>query len=142
MDNGFMDVDDGFDYDGEDWLEGEFDLLNAAIAAVQALFTFDPPTVQHNSVLTGHLYYREIMDTLNVARFRDATRMDKATFGKLLDLLTRDEDGSALEDSFGRRCAISAGEKLLTFLQLATGMTLRKVCKTLHYYQDWCFLFI
>jgi hypothetical protein len=38
------------------------------------------PVQQHNSALTGDLYYREIIATENVNRFRQVARMDKETF--------------------------------------------------------------
>ena len=45
------------------------------------------PVPQHNSVLTGDLYYREIMATVNVNRFLQVAKMDKETFNLLKELL-------------------------------------------------------
>jgi hypothetical protein len=42
---------------------------------------------QHNSILTGKLYYEEIMNTSNQNRFLHVTLMDKETFVKLMALL-------------------------------------------------------
>ena len=43
---------------------------------------------QHNSILTGEMYFNELMETRNVNRFLNVARMDKATFLSLVDLLT------------------------------------------------------
>ena len=42
------------------------------------------PVIQHNSELTGDKYFREIMATENVHRFREVARMDKETFVKFI----------------------------------------------------------
>ena len=38
------------------------------------------PIPQHNSLLTGQMYYDELMITENPSRFLTAARMDKPTF--------------------------------------------------------------
>lgn len=45
------------------------------------------PIRQHDSILTGDLYFKEIMNNQNARRFSEVARMDKATFTLLLDLL-------------------------------------------------------
>ena len=45
------------------------------------------PVAQHNSLLTGDLYYKEIMATINVNRFLQVARMDKETFLMLKGML-------------------------------------------------------
>ena len=42
------------------------------------------PVPQHTSVLTGKLYYEELMNTENEHRFRDVARMNNPTFKKFL----------------------------------------------------------
>ena len=37
------------------------------------------PVLQHTSILTGQLYFAEVMDTYNVHRFHEVARMDRAT---------------------------------------------------------------
>ena len=44
-------------------------------------------TVQHDSVLTGQMYLRELLNTENAASFKNVTRMDNATFYLLQNLL-------------------------------------------------------
>ena len=63
------------------------------------------PRPQHNSVLTGDLYFREIMATENVNRFREVARMDKETFDLLKDNLI---DGGLRDSMY-----ICSGQKLL-----------------------------
>ena len=36
------------------------------------------PVLQHTSVLTGQLYFAEVMETYNVHRFHEVARMDRA----------------------------------------------------------------
>lgn len=69
---------------------------------------------QHNSILTGKLYYEEIMNTSNQNRFLHVTLMDKETFVKLMALL---KEKGGLKNS--RK--ICAGEKLMIFLSLLKG---------------------
>lgn len=38
------------------------------------------PVVQHYSIMTGNLYFREVLATNNVHRFSNVARMDIATF--------------------------------------------------------------
>ena len=63
----------------------------------------------HNSILTGALLYKELMETESVARFRTYARMDKPTFLCLLELLVID---GGLKDNFGVP-AICSGQKLI-----------------------------
>ena len=46
-------------------------------------------TVKHNSILTGNLYFQEIMETENLARFKEVTRMDRDDFEELIRLLRK-----------------------------------------------------
>jgi DDE superfamily endonuclease len=75
---------------------------------------------QHNSVLTGRLYYAEIMATENVNRFRQVARMDKETFILLKEIL---EDGG-LRDS-----ELCAGEKIMILLHVLRGFTNRETAE-------------
>jgi hypothetical protein len=45
-------------------------------------------TPQHDSILTGQIYYNELMTTRNTHRFRNVARMDRPTFLSLVDLLS------------------------------------------------------
>ena len=79
------------------------------------------PCIQHDSVLTGALYYQEIMDTQNVNRFRAVARMDKATF----DLLKTNLIDGGLSDSM----YICCGQKILIFLYILRGHTNRETAE-------------
>jgi hypothetical protein len=78
------------------------------------------PVPQHDSIRTGAIYYMELTQTENEARFRNAARMDKETFLKLLDMLT--VRGGLRSDR-----KVCAGEKLMHFLHLLTGLSNRQV---------------
>ena len=54
------------------------------------LLLSEEPVPQHDSALTGALYYEELMNTNSESRFRNTARMDKPTFLRLLNLI-RDE---------------------------------------------------
>ena len=77
------------------------------------------PVPQHNSILTGDLYYREIMATVNVNRFLQVSRMDKETFNLLKELLT---NVGGLQDSM----YICAGQKLMILIYVIRGHTNRE----------------
>jgi hypothetical protein len=79
------------------------------------------PRPQHNSVLTGDLYYREIMATENVNRFRQVARMDKETFILLKDTLIE----GGLRDSM----YICTGQKLLILIYVMRGHTNRETAE-------------
>ena len=79
------------------------------------------PRPQHNSVLTGDLYYRKIMATENVNRFREVARMDKETF----DLLKANLIDGGLRDSM----YICSGQKLLILLHVLRGYTNRETAE-------------
>ena len=67
------------------------------------------PVPQHNSILTGDLYYLDIMATVNVNRFLQVSRMDKVTFNLLKELLT---NVGGLQDSM----YICVGQKLMILI--------------------------
>jgi hypothetical protein len=101
----------------------EVDII--ALAAVVLMDWFDAeqePIPQHDSILTGKLYYEELMNTANESRFRTAARMDKETFIKLLNRL---KNQGGLEDSK----KVSAGEKLMTFIHAIVGFSNRQLCE-------------
>ena len=79
------------------------------------------PCIQHDSVLTGALYYQEIMDTQNVNRFRAVAKMDKATF----DLLKTNLIDGGLSDSM----FICCWQKILIFLYILRGHTNRETAE-------------
>jgi hypothetical protein len=72
---------------------------------------------QHDSALTGNLYYEELMATRSAARFLYAARMDRATFVALLALLV----SKGLKD--GR--LLCAGEKLFILIEALKGSSTR-----------------
>jgi hypothetical protein len=76
------------------------------------------PVPQHDSVLTGQLYYEELMATRSAARFLHAARMDRETFLSLLALL----ESKGLKD--GRK--LCTGEKLFILLEALKGSSCRE----------------
>ena len=80
------------------------------------------PIPQHVSILTGQLYYTEVMESPNRNKFRVVARMDKATLTSLLDLLMVD---GALQASQ----MICAGQKLMIFISALTGLSNRLVAE-------------
>lgn len=83
---------------------------------------FEDPVPEHTSVLTGDLYYHEVMDNPNVHNFRHVTRMDKTTFLRLLHILKT--EGNLSE---GR--IISAGEKIFILTRVLTAQTTKEVAE-------------
>ena len=77
---------------------------------------------QHDSILTGQLYLLELLGTVNEARFRNVTRMDRATFDALLTLLER-------KGNFTNSKYLSTGEKLLMFILVLVGNSIRGICE-------------
>lgn len=66
------------------------------------------------SVLTGHSYYTELIETDSINRFQEVARMDREVFLKLKDVLV---DTGLLSASKHMCC----GEKLMIFLYTITG---------------------
>jgi hypothetical protein len=54
--------------------------LAAMTLAASGILNPDKPVPQHDSLLTGQIYYNELMATRNTNRFMNVARMDKATF--------------------------------------------------------------
>ena len=75
---------------------------------------------EHNSQLTGTMRYEEMMNSENPHKFRNAARMDKPTFLKLLRVLTEE---SSLEGGYD----VCAGQKLFMFLYALTGFSCRQI---------------
>jgi DDE superfamily endonuclease len=101
----------------------EDEILAVALAA-QYILGKRSRVSKHDSVLTGHEYYRELMSTDNESRFRDVTRMDKETFRRLVQLLV---DDGGLATSRGTcwlkdmSISISPGEKTMIFIYVLCG---------------------
>lgn len=79
------------------------------------------PRPQHNSVLTGDLYYKEILATENVNRFRQVARMDRETFNLLKEQLI---DGGLTDSMY-----ICSGQKLMILLHVLRGHTNRETAE-------------
>ena len=60
-------------------------ILNIIAVTIPLLFP-NVPVPQHDSVLTGHMYYLELIDTENEGRFHNVARMNKPTFFKLFSM--------------------------------------------------------
>ena len=80
------------------------------------------PIPQHKSVLTGDLYYRELMSTVNVIRFFQVARMDKDTLNLLKGVLT---GAGELKNSM----YICAGQKIMILIYVLRGHTSRETAE-------------
>ena len=98
-----------------------YDVITLVATVLAASSPVDEgPVPQHDSILTGQLYYAELLATRNKNRFINVARMDKPTFLSLLDLLTTQ---GGLENSM----FLTAGEKLLMFIQVLVGQSSRQI---------------
>ena len=57
------------------------------LACVEIFDLEKEPVPQHDSLLSGHLYYEELMRTGSSARFLNCVRMQRETFLNLVNLL-------------------------------------------------------
>ena len=90
------------------------DLVIPAIeAALHVCLETNDPIPCRTSILTGKLYYRELVHSGNEVRFMEVARMRKATFFMLLEKLV----SHGLAD--GRK--LCAGEKLMSFIYVLCG---------------------
>jgi hypothetical protein len=65
----------------------DFDVITLVATVLAASSAVDEgPVSQHDSILTGQLYFAELLVTRNTNRFINVARMDKPTFLSLLDL--------------------------------------------------------
>ena len=94
--------------------------LVALILKCNLLGAVKAPIAQHDSILTGQLNLKELLETRSTARFHNVTRMDRDTFDELLLLLES-------RGGFKNSKYISAGEKLLIFILVLVGHTNRSV---------------
>ena len=78
------------------------------------------PVLQHTSVLTGQLFFAEVMETYNIHRFHEVARIDHATFVKLREMHM---DAGGLVDSL----YICAGQKIMVLVQVLGGYTNRQI---------------
>ena len=94
-------------------------VIAAVVAAVWVILLRRERVPQHTSILTGQLYYNEIIEHNNVAYFRTIARMEKESFLLLLDLLER-------EGGLKRLFKICAGQKLMIFIHILVGHSNRQ----------------
>lgn len=74
---------------------------------------------QHTSVLTGALYYEELLNSNSMERFRNCFRMDKPTFFKLLTFLK--QMGGLVASK-----RICEGQKLAILIHTLVGHSIRQ----------------
>ena len=98
------------------------DLVVYTVRLVLPFFLYDDHVPQHDSTLSGHLYYEEIINTHNRNRFLSINRMDKRTFILLVDLLVT---SGKLKDSL----CICAGQKLMIFIHSLLGNSNRETAE-------------
>jgi len=96
--------------------EYEEDIISAA--GIVSFFLFLNDRVdQHNSILSGSLYFNELMQTENESRFLSCVRMNREdSFIPLIDFL-KNEGG--LKDSL----KICVGQKIMIFIHILVGHT-------------------
>ena len=101
-----------------------FDVLTlvAMTLAASDVANCNGPVPQHDSILTGQIYFLELMETRNIHRFHNVARMDKPTFLLLIDLLTT---RSNLRNSM----FMTAGEKVLIFIHALVGFSNRQIAE-------------
>ena len=101
-----------------------FDVITLATMTLAASGILNPdgPVPQHDSILTGQIYYNELMETRNTHRFMNVARMDKPTFLSLVDLLTN-------QSSLKASMFMTAGEKPLIFIHALVGFLNRQIAE-------------
>ena len=107
-----MDVDVGFDAI----------TLSATVLAATGILHKKGPVPQHDSILTGQIYYNELLETRNTNRFLNVARMDKPTFLSLVELLTTKSNLKA-------SMFMTAGEKLMIFIHTLVGFSNRQIAE-------------
>lgn len=99
----------------------ELDILTIVASILPSLLT-EAPIPQHDSVLTGRLYYREIMKSRSHNRFSNVVRMDKETFLLLKDFLCH-------HGGLQRSPSINIGQKVMIFIHVLIGHTNRQTAE-------------
>ena len=93
------------------------------IVLILLLFADKPTLVpQNNSILTGHMYMVELMDTESERRFLTACRMSKPTFVSLVQFLK--EKGRLVD---GRK--LKAEEKIMILLHVLAGLSVAQTAE-------------
>ena len=96
--------------------------LAAMTLAASGILNPDGPVPQHDSILTGQIYYNELMETRKTHRFMNVARMDMLTFLSLVDLLTN-------QSSLRASMFTTAGEKMLIFIHALVGFSNRQIAE-------------
>ena len=84
--------------------------LNSICALGLLAVMREEPISMRNSILTGNMYYRELMETENEQRFMDVVRMRRSTFFMLLKALKK--------NGLANTKLICAGEKLMMYIYI------------------------
>ncbi len=63
-----------------------FSFHQRLLMAKEVLFSRKEPVACYDSILTGDLYFQELMNTENESHFHSAVRMDRTTFCRLVKL--------------------------------------------------------
>lgn len=96
----------------------ELDVLTI-VASVLPFILRSSPVPQHDSALTGDMYYKEVMRSPNVNRFLNVARMDKDTFVKLKHFLW-------LRGNLRRSISVTVGQKVLILFMFLLGIRIVK----------------
>jgi hypothetical protein len=106
-------------------------IIDAVFTLLPIIIKPNPPTkiACRDSILTGDAYFKELMATRNLARFREVARMDKKTFKSLHSKLF---ETGILKSSRH----ICSGQKLMVFLYSLTGHRSRDMQERLRVLMD------
>lgn len=89
----------------------ELDVLTI-VASVLPLILVEEPIPQHDSLLTGQRYYKEVMKSPSFNRFMNVARMEKETFVKLKRMLK-------VNGNLRKSMSINVGQKVMMFIHVA-----------------------
>lgn len=99
----------------------EFDVLTI-VASVLSLILVKEPIPQHDSLLTGQRYYKEVMKSPSFNRFMNVARMEKETFVKLKRMLK-------VTGNLRKSLSINVGQKVMMFIYVLIGHTNRQTAE-------------
>ena len=91
-----------------------------ALLKVVQVFCVHERIPQHDSILTGELYFKELMNTRSSNRFVDQMRMPREYFTELHQILI-------LHGSLKDSPKVKSGEKLMIFMHLLQGFSDRQL---------------
>jgi hypothetical protein len=98
-----------------------FSFYQRLLIAKELLFSRKEPVACHDSILTGDLYFQELMNTEN--HFCFTGQMDRTTFCRLVKLCTGPRGGLRSSQK------ISAGDKVMILMTLLFGQSNKTIAE-------------